>query len=74
MRLADADRLAAEPGREAADGVFCSISAPDSAVHAESPLPMTLVTSFDQRSPHRLGVTMALSAVPTSRHTSSTRP
>ena len=29
---------------------------------------MTLATSFDQRSPHRLGVTMALSAVPTSRH------
>ena len=42
-------------------------------MQADSPLPMTLATSFDQRSPHRLGVTMALSAVPTRRHTSSAR-
>jgi hypothetical protein len=31
-------------------------------VQADSPLPMTLVTSLDQRSPYRFSVTMALSA------------
>ena len=46
---------------------------PGSPVQAERPLPMTLATSLDQRSPQRLSVTLALSAVPTSRQTSSAR-
>ena len=42
-------------------------------VHADSPLPITLVTSFDQRSPHRFSVTIALSASETRRQISLTR-
>ena len=61
-------RIASLPSRapKRRIGSFCSICPPGSPVHAESPLPMTLATSFDQRSPHKFSVTLALSAVPTS--------
>ena len=42
-------------------------------VQADNPLPITLVTSFDQRSPHKFSVTIALSALATSAHTSLAR-
>ena len=35
---------------------------PGSPVQAETPFAIVLATSFDQRSPHRLSVTLALSA------------
>ena len=56
QRLADADRLAAEPDREAADGVVRDDSRGRSVpVQADSAVAHArLATSFDQRSPHRL--------------------
>ena len=74
VRLANADRLAAEPRREMADRLALEhLAAADQPVQAESPFCMALATSFDQRSPHRLLVTLALSAMPTSRPTSCAR-
>src|SRR6201994_4946832 len=52
---------------------FCASSLPIMPVHADRPLPITLVTSFDQRSPHRFSVISALSASPTRRQISFTR-
>src|ERR1700693_1437415 len=48
-------------------------SPPIRPVQAESPLPMTLVTSFDQRSPQMFSVTKALSALARSPQTSLAR-
>jgi hypothetical protein len=41
---------------------FCAICAPGSPVQAETAFGIVLATSFDQRSPQRLSVTLALSA------------
>src|SRR5712671_5555316 len=43
---------------------FCAIWDPGSPVQAETPFAIVLATSFDQRSPQRLSVTLALSVVP----------
>ena len=61
-RLADADSLAAEPRLEVGIASFCAICEPGSPVQAETPFAIVLATSFDQRSPQRLSVTLALSA------------
>src|ERR1700704_2487399 len=52
---------------------FLTTSRPIRPVQAERPLPMTLVTSFDQRSPHIFSVTKALSALARRPQTSLAR-
>ena len=52
---------------------FCAICDPGSPVQADTPFAIVLATSFDQRSPQRLSVTLALSAYETRRHTSCAR-
>ena len=42
--------------------LLAAAGAPGSPVQAETPFAIVLATSFDQRSPHRLSVTLALSA------------
>ena len=57
-------RIASLPSRveKRRIGSLLIMSPPPSPVQADSPFCMALVTSFDQRSPHRLLVTLALSA------------
>ena len=56
------ERLPLEALRDTFIGSLCAIWAPGSPVQAETPFAIVLATSFDQRSPHRLSVTLALSA------------
>ena len=60
-RLADPHGLAAELDREAADRVVAVAVGAGQAGGGRTPLPMPFCTSFDQRSPHRLVVALALS-------------
>ena len=62
QRLADADRLAAEPGAEMAQRVVGRMSLLIRPVQADMPFAIALVTSFDQRSPQRFVVASAESA------------
>src|SRR5262249_20331912 len=68
-------RIASLPSRfeKCRSASFLTTSRPISPVQAERPLPITLVTSFDQRSPHRFSVTKALSALASSEQTSLAR-
>ena len=61
-RLADPDRLAAKPCLEMADRLVLRDVRAGKPVQAETPFAIVLATSFDQRSPQRLSVTLALSA------------
>ena len=71
--LTDADSLAAEPCLEMADRLVLRDLRAGKPGAGRDPFAIVLATSFDQRSPQRLSVTLALSALETSRQISCAR-